>query len=64
MLGAVVLVIFAAVGVAHAVYPDRFIKPYVLRRYGLSASRLQTQIAGAVFAGVAIYILYDAFLRK
>jgi len=63
MLAAGVLVIFAAVGVAHVFYPDRFIKPYVLQRYGLSTSRLMTRILGGVFAGAAIYILSDFFLR-
>ena len=64
ILAAGVLVIFTAVGVGHVFYPDRFIKPYVLRRYGLSASRLVTRLLGGIFAGGAIYILYDFFLRE
>jgi len=63
MLGAVVLVIFAAIGVAHVAYPDRFINQYLIQKYGLPALRLWYRMVGAIFAGFAIYVLYAVFLR-
>jgi hypothetical protein len=61
MLVAVVLVFFAAIGVAHVVYPDWFIKRSSVRKGGemqTEWNRLGFQIAGAIFAGFAVYLLY------
>ena len=57
-----VLVAFAGIGVAHIFKPDWFIKRSGVRRGGellTESNRLSFQIAGAVFAGVAIYMLYS-----
>ena len=61
MLAAVVLLLFAAVGVAHVVYPDWFIRRSSARKGGemlTEWNRLGFQIAGAIFAGFAVYLLY------
>ena len=60
-LGAAVLVLFAAIGVAHVVNPDWFIKRSSIRKGGemlTEWNRLGFQIVGAIFAGFAIYGLY------
>ena len=60
------LVAFAGIGVAHVFKPDYFIKRSGVRKGGemLSESnRLGFQIAGAIFAAVAIYMLYSFFRR-
>jgi hypothetical protein len=65
MLVAVVLLFFAAIGVAHVVYPDWFIKRSGARKGGemlTEWNRLGFQIAGAIFAGFAVYLL-DHLLR-
>lgn len=54
MLAAAILVFFAAIGVAHVVYPDWFIKRSGVRKGGemlTEWNRLGFQIAGAIFAG-------------
>jgi hypothetical protein len=63
-LAAVVLVFFAAIGVAHVVYPDWFIKRSGVRKGGemlTEWNRSGFRIAGAIFAGFAIYVLYHLF---
>jgi len=60
-LVAAVLVSFAAIGVAHVINPDWFIKRSGVRKGGemlTEWNRLGFQIAGAIFAGFAIYGLY------
>ena len=67
MLGLVlvlVLVVFARIGIAHIFKPDYFLKRSGLRRGGemlTESSRTGFQIAGAIFAAVAIYLLYSIF---
>ena len=64
MLAAVVLVAFAAIGVAHVVYPDWFLKRSGVRKGGemlTEWNRLGFQITGAIFAGFAVYLLYHLF---
>ena len=60
------LLAFAWVGIAHIFRPDYFIKRSGLRRGGellTEWNRLGFQIAGAIFAGFAIYLLYVLFGR-
>jgi hypothetical protein len=55
------LLFFAAIGVAHAVKPDWFIRRSGVRRGGEVLSewnRLQFQIVGAIFAAAAGHVLY------
>ncbi|MBZ5689154.1 MAG: hypothetical protein LAP86_29465 [Acidobacteriia bacterium] len=59
-----VLVAFAGIGIAHIFKPDWFIKRSGVRRGGEMLSeynRAGFQIAGAVFAAIAIYMLYSLF---
>jgi hypothetical protein len=61
MLGVVFLVLFACVGIAHVVNPDWFIARSGVRKGGemLTAwNRLGFRLAGAIFAGGAVYMLY------
>jgi hypothetical protein len=60
------LLAFAAIGIAHIFKPDYFIKRSGVRRGGALLTewnRLGFQIAGAIFAGFAIYLLYVLFRR-
>jgi hypothetical protein len=60
-----VLLILAAVGVAHVVNPDRFIARSGVRKGGelLTAwNRLGFRVVGAIFAGFALYLLYQLTL--
>jgi hypothetical protein len=60
LLAVAILVFFGAVGIAHVVNPDRFLKHSGLRKGGemlTEWNRLGIQIAGAVFAGFAISVL-------
>ena len=60
--GGAVLVFFAAYGIAHVIYPDRFMKPWHRGGEMLTEwNRLGIQLAGAIFAGFAIYVLYSVF---
>lgn len=62
----VMLVAFAAIGIAHILKPDYFMRRSGPRRGGemlTEWNRLGFQIAGAVFAGFAIYLLYVFFRR-
>ena len=57
---------FAGIGIAHIFRPDYFIKRSGVRRGGellTEWNRLGFQIAGAIFAGFAIYFLYVLFRR-
>lgn len=64
ILGGAVLVFFAAYGIAHVLYPDRFMKPWHRGGEMLTEwNRLGIQVAGAIFAGFAIYVLYSVFGR-
>jgi hypothetical protein len=69
LLGLVVvlmLVAFAGVGIAHIFKPDYFMKRSGVRKGGevlTEWNRLGVQIAGAIFAAVAIYMLYSIFRR-
>ena len=61
MIAAIILVLFAAIGVAHIVNPDWFLKRSGIRKGGemlTEWNRLGFQIVGAIFAGFAIYGLY------
>lgn len=61
MLLVVVLVCFACLGVAHLINPDRFIRLYPYRKGGemlTEWNRFGLQVAGACFAGFALYLLY------
>lgn len=58
------LLAFAGIGIAHIFRPDYFIKRSGVRRGGellTEWNRLGFQIAGAIFAGFAIYLLYVFF---
>lgn len=58
------LVIFACIGIAHIVNPDRFIKRSGARKGGellTDWNRLQFQIAGAIFLALALSLLYVLF---
>ena len=60
------LLAFAGIGIAHIFSPDYFIKRSGVRRGGellTEWNRLGFQIAGAIFAGFAIYLLYVLFRR-
>jgi hypothetical protein len=62
MLAVVCLLLFAAIGVAHVVKPDYFIKRSGIRKGGemlTEWNRLQFQIGGAIFVAMAVYALYD-----
>ena len=58
------LLAFAGIGIGHIFKPDYFIKRSGVRRGGellTESNRLGFQVAGAVFAGFAIYLLYVVF---
>jgi hypothetical protein len=60
------LVAFAGIGIAHVFKPDYFMKCSGVRKSGemlTEWNRLGFQIAGAIFAAVAIYMLYSVFRR-
>jgi hypothetical protein len=66
LVAVLLLVAFAGIGIAHIFKPDWFIKRSNVRRGGEMLSeynRAGFQIAGAIFAAVAIYVLYDIFVR-
>lgn len=64
ILGGAVLVFFAAYGIAHVLYPHRFMKPQHRGGEMLTGwNRLGIQIVGAIFAGFAIYVLYSILQR-
>jgi hypothetical protein len=60
----VVLVAFAGIGIAHVFKPDYFLKRSGVRRGGELLTEwncIGFQIAGAIFAAFAIYLLYVFF---
>jgi hypothetical protein len=62
VLAIAILLPFAAIGIAHVAKPDSFIKRSGLRKGGemlSDSNRLQTQIAGAIFAAFAGYVGYS-----
>ena len=61
---AALLAIFLGVGIAHIINPDWFIKRSGVRKGGemlTDWNRFQFQVAGAIFAGLAAYLLYVLF---
>ena len=63
-LAVAVLVFFAALGIAHVINPDWFIKRSGLRKGGellTEWNRLGVQIAGAILTILAIWVLWDMF---
>ncbi|HEX4783822.1 MAG TPA: hypothetical protein VH350_05735 [Candidatus Sulfotelmatobacter sp.] len=57
LLGVGFLLIFAVIGVAHIVWPHRFMKPYL-------RSRVQIQLVGLIFAGASLWMLYELLWDK
>ena len=60
----VMLVAFGGIGIAHIFKPDYFLKRSGVRRGGeflAEWNRIGFQIAGAIFAAFAIYLLYVFF---
>jgi hypothetical protein len=60
-LAVVLLLVFAAIGIAHVVSPDWFIKRSGVRKGGemlTEWNRLQFRIVGAIFAVAAGFVLY------
>jgi hypothetical protein len=60
LLAYAILVFFAGVGIAHAVRPDRFMKPW--HRGGellTESNRFGIRLFGIVLAAGALYILYS-----
>jgi hypothetical protein len=66
MLGVVILLFFVGIGIAHVVNPDRFARSSGVRKGGEILTKWNRdgfRVAGAVFAAVAIYMLYKLFSR-
>jgi hypothetical protein len=64
LLAYAVLVFFAGLGVAHSLWPDRFMKPW--HRGGellTESNRFGTRLAGLVMAAGAFYVLYSISLH-
>ncbi len=60
--GCAVLVFFAALGIAHMLYPDRFMKPWHRGGEMLTEwNRLGIRIVGAILTAGTTYILYSMF---
>jgi hypothetical protein len=58
------LLAFAGIGLAHVLKPDWFLKRSGVRRGGemlTEYNRAGFQIAGLIFAAIAIYMLYSLF---
>jgi hypothetical protein len=62
-LAVLMLLIFAGIGVAHIFKPDWFVKRSGVRKGGgdllTEYNRMGFQIAGAIFAAGAIWVLYS-----
>ena len=61
-IAAVMLAVFAGIGVAHVINPDPFIgRSGVLKRGELltRSNRFHFRIVGALFAALAIYLMYQ-----
>ena len=67
MTAAVALLLgFFGLGVAHIIKPDWFIRRSGVRRGGellTDWNRMEFQLVGAIFAGLAAYVLYHLFRR-
>jgi hypothetical protein len=66
LVAVLMLVAFAGIGIANVFKPDYFMKRSAVRKGGemlTEWNRLGFQIAGAIFAAVAIYMLYSIFRR-
>jgi hypothetical protein len=62
ILGVALLLIFVGYGIAHVIFPDHFMKPSHRGGEMLTDwNRLGIRIAGAIFAGFAVYVLYGIF---
>ena len=62
VVGGAVLAFFAAYGIAHMIYPDRFMKPWHRGGQMLTDwNRWGIRIAGAIFAGFGLYVLSSIF---
>jgi hypothetical protein len=62
VLAVLMLLIFAGIGVAHVFKPDLFVKRSGVRKGGDLLSeynRMGFQLAGAIFAAGAIWVLYS-----
>jgi hypothetical protein len=62
LLGVTVLLFFVCMGIAHVVWPDRFLERSGVRRGGEAlngANRLAFRIVGGIVAGGASYVLYE-----
>jgi hypothetical protein len=62
VLAVLLLLIFAGIGVAHVFKPDWFVKRSGVRKGGdllTEYNRMGFQIAGAIFAAGAIWVLYS-----
>lgn len=60
LLAYAILVFFAGLGVAHALHPDRFMKPW--HRGGellTESNRLGIRLFGLVMTAGALYVLYS-----
>jgi len=70
ILDAAVLLFFVCIGVAHVVWPDRYLERSGVCRGGQAlngANRLAMRLLGAMFAGGSGYVLYELLrdiLRK
>jgi len=63
-LAVTILVFFGALGVAHVLNPDWFIKRSGLRKGGellTEWNRIGVQVAGAILTILAIWVLWDMF---
>ena len=61
-IAAIILLVFAAIGVAHVVNPDPFIRRSGVLKGGellTRSNRVQFRVVGALFAGLALYLLYQ-----
>ena len=64
LLVVLLLVLFAGIGVAHVINPDRFIKHSGVRKGGEMLgkwNRDSFRVVGVVFTAVVIYMLYELF---
>ena len=64
VLAVLLLLAFAGLGIAHVLNPDRFIKRSGVPKGGEVLkvwNRLGFRIAGAIFTGGSLYMLYNLF---
>jgi len=60
-LGAIILIVFFCIGIAHVIDPDRFIRSSGVRKGGemlTDLNRIGFRVAGLVFAAFAGCLLY------